>query len=162
MKTQAGGTRLANQNSLREFDSTTVNVASLKWVMRNKYIATSIPGFDNFAHLREDFSVASNLDYTEDESKFLSDNNLTLGMDFCRQCQECLPSCPHGVDVPTLMRTYMYAAQYGNLTHARITLDEIPKSSGLDICSKCGSCTAGCTRTVDVAQRIGELKTIYA
>jgi predicted aldo/keto reductase-like oxidoreductase len=162
MKTQAGGTRLSNPETLKNFSSSIVNTASLKWVMRNQYIATSIPGFDNFEHMREDFSVAKSLEYTDDESKFLSDNNLTLGMDFCRQCQECLPSCPKGVDVPTLMRTYMYAAQYGNLTHARLTLDEIPKSKSIDICASCESCTAGCTRAVDVAHRIGELKMIYA
>jgi len=161
MKTQAGGTRLSNPETLRDFNSSTVNTASLKWVMRNKYIATSIPGFDNFEHMREDFSVAKNLEYNDDESKFLSNNEITLGMDFCRQCQECLPSCPKGVDVPTLMRTYMYAAQYGNLTHARLTLDEIPKSSSIEVCLSCDSCTAGCVRAVDIAHRIGELKTIY-
>jgi len=160
MKTQAGGSRLPNPATLREYESSVVATASLKWVMRNEHIATSIPGFDNFQHMREDFSVARNLEYTDDEKRFLSDNEIKLSMGFCRQCDECLPSCPYGVEVPALMRTYMYAAQYANFHEARVALSEA--DGGLGRCSACTTCVASCAHTVDIAHRIGSLKEIYA
>ena len=162
MKTQAGGQRLPNPESLRNYSSSTIATAALKWVMRNENIATSIPGYDNFEHMKEDFSVASDLEFTPDEKKFLSDNDVKLSMGFCRQCEQCLVSCPNNADIPTLMRTHMYAAQYANFHHARMTLDEIPKQAGLLACKSCNSCLAQCVHSVDIARRIDELKLMYA
>ena len=162
MKTQAGGQRLPNPETLRRFNSSTIATACLKWVMRNDNIATAIPGFDNYEHMHEDFSVARNLEYTPEEKEFLSDNSIKLSMGFCRQCRQCLSTCPKGADVPTLMRTHMYAAQYANFHHARAVLDEIPKSRGIQACASCTQCTARCAHTVDIHQRIDELKAMYA
>lgn len=162
MKTQAGGQRLPNPETLRRFSSSTIATACLKWVMRNENIATAIPGFDNYEHMREDFSVAGNLEYTPEEKEFLSDNSIKLSMGFCRQCRQCLLTCPKGADVPTLMRTHMYAAQYANFHHARAVLDEIPKLRGIQACVSCARCTAECAHTVDIHRRIDELKAMYA
>ena len=162
MKTQAGGSRLPEPESLSDFSSTTVATASLKWVMRNENITTAIPGFDNYQHMREDFSVARNLEYDDDEKKFLSDNRITLGMGFCHQCRKCEPTCPYNVDIPSLMRTHMYAAQYANFNEARVTLDDIAAGRGLRSCSSCTTCTALCTNHVNIPRRIENLRTIYA
>jgi len=161
MKTQAGGARWPNPASRKDFTSTTIATAALKWVMRNENIHTSIPGYTNYEHMREDFSVALNLEYTPDEQKLLSDNSVRLGMGFCRQCRTCLASCPDGVEVPTLMRVHMYSAQYANFHHARATLNEIPSGAGLQKCLDCSTCQAKCASSVDIARRIDELKTMY-
>lgn len=161
MKTQAGGARWPNPESRREFTSSTIATAALKWVLRNENIATSIPGYTNYEHMNEDFSVASNLEFTPEEQKLLSDNNVKLGMGFCRQCRTCLASCPNGVEVPTLMRVHMYSAQYANFHHARATLNELPSDAGLLRCRDCATCEAKCANTVDIARRIDELKTMY-
>ncbi len=161
MKTMAGGSRWPNPESRQRYENSTIISAALKWVMRNDNIHTSIPGFDNFEHMREDFAVAGGLEYTIEEENFLKDNSITLGMGFCRQCRGCLASCPHDVDIPTLMRTHMYAAQYSNFHHARATLESIPKSGALSACTDCESCTAKCVNSVDIPRKIEELKLIY-
>lgn len=162
MKTQAGGGRLPNPDSLREYSGSTVATASLKWVLRNENITTAIPGYDNFQHMKEDFSVAYGIDYTDEEEKFLGDNRITLGMAYCRQCKKCVASCPHRVDIPSLMRTHMYAAQYANFHQARTTLKSIEKDRSLAACSSCESCTAQCANQVDIARRIENLRAMYA
>jgi len=162
MKTQMGGQRLATTAASRNFDGSTIMKASLKWVLNNRNVATSIPGYDNFAHMNEDFSVASNLEYTDDEKSFLNGNNITLGMGYCRQCRECVPGCPKAVDIPTLMRVHMYAASYGNPVHAKITLDDIPQGKSIGVCSNCPECRAQCVRGVTIPENIAELKSIYA
>lgn len=161
MKTQSGGQRLASPEASREFGSSTIMKASLKWVMKNESFSTSIPGFDNFDHMREDFSVAADLEYTPEEEAFLADNDIKLSMGFCRQCRQCQPTCPNGVDIPTLMRTHMYAASYGNLVHARVTLDDIPKEKSIGVCGSCSACGARCARAVDIGRNINELKAMY-
>jgi len=162
MKTLAGGGRWPNPESRKDYSSSTIALAALKWVMNNKNITTSIPGFSGYEHLNEDFSVATNLKFTSEEKKLLSDNDVRVSMGFCRQCGQCLASCPVDTDIPTLMRTHMYSAQYGDFHLARMALDEIPKGKGLQTCVTCTSCVAECANSVDISSRIDELKLMYA
>jgi predicted aldo/keto reductase-like oxidoreductase len=155
MKTQASGRRGPSSGA-------PVNqTAALKWVLNHPEVTTAVPGYTNFEHMKQDFSVAYGLEYTEDEKKFLAEKNLLAEMQFCQQCSECLPTCSRGVNIPTLMRTHMYAARYGNFLHARATLDGIEESAHLRNCGSCIECSARCTRNVDVARTIGDLKAIY-
>lgn len=154
MKTQAGG-RGRNMGALN-------HPAMLKWVLQHPEIATAIPGFTNADQLAESFSVAFGLAYTPEEKTWLADKGARASIDFCRQCGDCVPTCPGGVDVPTLMRTHMYAANYANFEQARATFEEIPAEIGLGVCVRCPSCTARCAHDVRIGQRVADLKSMYA
>ena len=162
MKTLAGGSRWPNPESRHNYSNSTIIKAAMKWVMRNKNITTCIPGFESYDHLNEDFAIATDLEYNPEEKQLLEDNNIVLSLGFCRQCRQCLATCPHNVDIPTLMRTYMYAAQYADFYLARETLKSIPKENGLNPCKDCSSCIAQCANSVDIPFKIGELKLMYA
>jgi predicted aldo/keto reductase-like oxidoreductase len=144
------------------YDGTIMQTAILKWVLRHSFITTAIPGFTNFQQLDEDFSIANNLEYTDEEKKFLKDRKVKLSMGYCRQCDKCIPSCPFGVDVPTLMRTYMYAVNYSNFYQARDTLESIPKGFGLEKCDICEICNAKCVNNIRIKERVKELQVIYS
>lgn len=161
MKALAGGSNWPNPESRRNYSTSTINRAALKWVLNHESVTTAIPGFGNFEHLNDDFSVANNLEYSDDEKALLSDNEVKLGLGFCRQCRRCLASCPHNVEVPTLMRTHMYAKQYSEFQLARQTFGDIPKARSLAVCSDCISCVAQCAHSVDIPSRIAELATIF-
>ncbi len=154
MKTQTGG-RGRNLGVLN-------HPALLKWALRHTEFATAIPGFTNADQLNESFSVAYGLDYSPEEKSWLADKNVQLALDFCKQCGSCLPSCPKGVDIPTLMRTHMYAANYANFDQARATFDEIPARASLGNCTSCAECSARCANRVVIAERISDLKAMYA
>jgi predicted aldo/keto reductase-like oxidoreductase len=162
MKTQSGGRRFPLPEGTEDYESSTINTAALKWVLRNENITTAIPGYTTLEHMREDFSVAYDLEYTEREKSLIRDCNVKVGLGFCKQCDSCVESCPYGVDIPSLMRTHMYAAQYSNFDQARRTLLGIEKGSGLDVCELCAGCKVRCPHRVDVAGRITELRTIYS
>jgi predicted aldo/keto reductase-like oxidoreductase len=155
MKTLGGG---RNRKDLGPINDR----AALKYVLRNEKITTAIAGYTNFEHMEQDFAVAYGLDLTPEEENWLSDKKIQMAAGFCQQCETCVSACPNGVDIPTLMRTHMYAAQYGNFYHARATLDEIPENAGLDACAACAECNARCANSVDIPHAIGELKTMYA
>ncbi len=161
MKTLAGGSRLPNKEALNKYPASTINRACLKWAMKNEHIATSIPGYDNYKHMEEDVSVAYDLELTGEERDFLTDNEVKLGLGFCQQCGDCVASCPENVEVPELMRVYMYAAQYGNFEHARATLNDIPADRSLHVCSTCSACLAQCSNYVSIANRLETLHHIY-
>ncbi len=154
MKTQAMGGRTAPVGPAH-------HTAALKWVLRHEGVTCAIPGYTNFNQMDENFSVVYDLEYTDEEKEYLDDNNIKYGMQFCQQCQECLDSCPKGVDVPTLMRTHMYASGYANFVQAKETLGEIKPDRGLNSCSDCSDCMAKCVNTVDIPYKINELKTLY-
>jgi predicted aldo/keto reductase-like oxidoreductase len=162
MKTQAAGGRWPNPESRQKYDNKVINSAALKWAMRNKNVSTSIPGFANYEHMNDNFAIAHDLEYTEQEAEFLKDNQALLSIGFCRQCRKCLASCPNGADIPNMMRTHMYAAQYGELTRARKAYDSIKKGARLDACADCSECLAECANAVDIDRRIYELKSMYA
>jgi uncharacterized protein len=154
MKTQTGG-RARNLGVLN-------HAALLKWALRHPEIATAIPGFTNSDQLAVSFSVARGLDYTPEEKAWLSEKNLQATLDFCKQCGTCLPTCPRGVDVPTLMRAHMYAANYANFERARAAFDELPAAGGLGTCTNCSTCSARCANGVRIGDRVADLKTMYA
>ncbi|MBN1271057.1 MAG: aldo/keto reductase [Candidatus Aminicenantes bacterium] len=146
----------------------THHTAALKYVLRNDFITTAIPGFTTFAQLKEDFSVVGDLEYTPEEEKFLNDYwNRTAadpssGDIPCQGCETCLASCPKNVSIPDLMRTYMYASGYGNFEHARITYETIPPDNNLKQCQGCSSCTASCINGINIPSNIRQLKALFA
>jgi predicted aldo/keto reductase-like oxidoreductase len=154
-----GGAQRRPDSPARVPDSN--KTAMLKWVLNHEEVTTVVPGMTTFDQLDLDWSVASDLAYSDEERRFLERGDLLSSLEFCQQCRECLPSCPNDVDIPTLMRTYMYAAQYANFTHARMTLDGIPPRQGIATCGSCSACTAQCSHSLDIPRRIGTLKSIY-
>lgn len=153
MKTQTGG-RVRNLGPLN-------HPAMLKWVLQHPEITTAIPGYTNFDQLNQSFSVAYGMDYTPEEKAWLADKNVKLALDYCKQCGNCLATCPKRVDIPTLMRTHMYAAGYANFEQARATFEEIPETAGLSNCASCSHCSARCVNNVRIGERIADLKTMY-
>ncbi len=163
MKTQAGGpggrARRSPQNLPPNLPPH-AQTALLKWVLNNPSITTAIPGVTTYPQLEQNFTVASNLEYSDAEKEFLSDKSLAAQAQFCQQCGQCRPDCPLGVDIPTLMRSHMYSVQYSNQDLARRTLASLATGEGLEACSSCGSCQAACRNSVNIGAKIAQLKAL--
>ncbi len=132
--------------------------AMLKWVLRHDFITTAIPSFQTFDHMEEDFSVAHGLEYTKAEKRFLDDENVRDQIAFCRQCRQCVPTCPKGVDVPALMRIHMYAYGYGDMDRVYLAKEENEGNRHLYKCRACSQCKAVCAHSVRVAENVSSLK----
>ena len=144
------------------YSETNMNTALLKWVLKNERICTAVPGFTTVDQLREDISVAVDLEYTQEEKDFLENKNVRVAIQsVCRQCGTCTESCSRNADVRALIRTHMYALSYGNPLMARKTLDQIEPGRGISNCAGCTDCTSKCKYRVPVAERISELRGIY-
>ncbi len=165
MKTQCQQQWYKNElpaNVQKFYKENMMNTALLKWALKNEHITTAIPGFTTFDQLDEDMVVAYNIDFNDQEEKFLKDNGVMLAIQsVCRQCGTCVGTCPGNVDIPSLMRTHMYSLSYGNPMMARQTLKVITPGKGLETCTECDVCTSKCVNRVPIASRINDLKEIY-
>lgn len=133
--------------------------AALKWVLRNENVHTTIPDIANFDHLEKDLAVMANPELTEDELKDLQirEDDTSLGL-YCQQCNKCLDQCREEIDIPTLMRSYMYAYGYRNLSLAGrtaklVSTERIP-------CIDCAKCTVDCTMGFNVKEKVLDISRI--
>jgi predicted aldo/keto reductase-like oxidoreductase len=147
MKTMAGGYWDKDRNEAIN------KKASLKWSLKNEHIHTAVPGFSTFDQMYEDLSVMEDLQLTEQETLDLklAETNFPTGI-FCQQCGTCLSQCKKHYDIPTAMRSYMYAYGYQNLKLAQLCLKDarLPE----DPCSECDSCRVKCTMEFDVRRKL--------
>lgn len=147
-------------NQLQQNKEITVNhEAALKWVLQDKNVCTTIPGMTTFEQMELNFRVMSSLALSKEEKRDIALSSLATGTLYCQACESCLSTCPMAVEIPNLMRAYMYARGYGNLTQARITLEELPENEGLSVCRDCDACTARCSFGIDIGARIDSLLT---
>jgi len=159
MKTQAGGATRPDPRLGRPLTAAS-QTALLKWALRHEAIVTAIPGYTTYEQLEQNFSVAPDLAYTGEEERFLARKQVVAEAQFCRQCGQCLPDCPRGVNIPLLMRSHMYAVQYSNYSLAADTARSIARGEGLAACKDCEYCRANCRNSVNIAMRIKSLKEI--
>ena len=149
MKTTAGAFRAKNGPGIN-------SDAALKWVLQNANISTIVSGMTTAAQIQKNLAMIKNLKMTQQEMTDLK-NALAFSETglFCRQCGQCLPQCPASLDIPMIMRGYMYAYGYKNLLQARNTL----AASGLPSapCTDCKSCSVRCSSGFDVRKKIQDI-----
>jgi succinate dehydrogenase/fumarate reductase-like Fe-S protein len=61
------------------------------------------------------------------------------------------------VQVPRLMRAYMFEEGYGNHYQACATVADAPPGRGLDVCRSCPTCTAFCPNGIEIHDRLSSL-----
>jgi len=148
MKTTAGAARSKSGPSIN-------TDAALKWVLQNENISSIVSGMTSVELVQKNLKMIQNLKMTEQELKELgmtSDNGLGL---YCQQCQQCVPQCPHHLDIPTIMRSYMYAYGYKNLEQAWHTLAEVDLSN--NPCHLCDVCNVNCASRFDVRNKVMDI-----
>lgn len=132
-------------------------VAALKYILQNENIHTSIPGVTAFHELEDNFRVNQDISLTNDEINDLRLDQANGGM-YCFGCEKCIDQCPQKMPVPDMMRSYMYAYGYKDLTLARETMDSLNIVG--DACGSCNSCTVKCVQGFDVAEKIRKIDRI--
>jgi predicted aldo/keto reductase-like oxidoreductase len=151
MKTQ-GGRRLQ-----QDPDVEINHQAALKWVLNDENVCTTIPGMTTFEQLDLNMDVMNDLTLTGEERRDLQVAASMRGTLYCQSCRSCVPTCPNGVEIPKLMRSFMYAKGYGNYVQARTTIAELPETHGLNVCGDCTVCTASCRQDINIGSRVKSL-----
>lgn len=127
---------------------------SFKWILQDPNVHTIVTGFTTFEHIEIDLSIMEDLTLTEPEKIELQKEASLPGL-YCQGCRQCLGQCPEHLPVPDLMRAYMYAYGYPNLTHAQ----DLVLSLNLPnrVCEDCTPCPVKCLNGWDVGSKIRDI-----
>jgi uncharacterized protein len=146
MKTTAG--------AFREKSGTPLNSdAALKWVLQNPNISSIVSGMSSLEEMQKNLAMIKNIKMSDQELKDLqlAGLNSEFGL-YCQQCKKCIPQCPHNLDIPTIMRSYMYAYGYKNTAQAWHTMAGVELSG--KPCEKCESCNVNCAAGFNIKSKI--------
>jgi len=149
MKTMSGGGFLDREKT-KPINTT----AALKWVLSNPDITTAIPGMTNFDELELNVKVLEDIQLTEKEKGDLVATLSEPGL-ICSGCRQCLEKCPKRLQIPDMMRAYMYAYGYSNPAMAKHLLGELNVSN--NPCGDCDVCQVKCSRNFNVRQKIADI-----
>jgi predicted aldo/keto reductase-like oxidoreductase len=150
MKTLMG----AKLNDMRphETGGRTFSQAAFRWVLSNADVDALVISMKSREGIDEYLgaSGASGVDSGDVEllRRYVSESSGT----YCRHaCNACAGSCPHGVEIPEVLRTRMYAVDYGDLELARD--DYAALGPGASACSTCThqSCLGACSFGLPIA-----------
>ena len=150
MKTLNG----ARLNDMRpyETDSGTFAQAAFRWVLNGGLVDSLVVGMRSTATIDE-YLVASGGGKPRGAALSLLDRYVNRHAARCRYgCGECLGSCPHGVEIPEVLRTRMYAHDYGELAMAREDYGKIAVNAAA--CAGCShqSCLGSCPQRIEISE----------
>ncbi|HOB82998.1 MAG TPA: aldo/keto reductase [Bacteroidales bacterium] len=149
MKTTAG---VYNEKSGVQYNSDAI----LKWALQNENISSIVSGMSSLEQLQKNIQMIKNLKLSEQELKDLNLAGIESGHGlYCQQCRQCIPQCPNHLDIPTIMRSYMYAYGYRNAEQAWHTLADIDLSR--NPCGNCETCKVNCLSSFDVKNKIMDI-----
>lgn len=130
--------------------------ATIKWCLEDPNLHTTIPRVDNFEQLEINMSVMEDLSLTEIEKGDLKlgEKKALSGL-YCAQCSKCRSQCSYNLEIPTVMRSYMYAYGYRKPSEARDTLKDLDRT--VVSCRSCTNCAVTCTMGFDVSAKIRDV-----
>ena len=135
MKTLMG----ARLNDMRSFErgEATFAQAAFRWVLSDDHVHGLIITMNSEERIDEYLGASGTRGVTSEDLALLERYAVLNGATYCRHaCAECEGACPYGVPIPDVMRTRMYATDYGDPRFAR---EEYAK---LDVnASACLGCT---------------------
>jgi predicted aldo/keto reductase-like oxidoreductase len=154
MKTLMG----ARLNDMRPFErgGATFAQAAFRWVLSNTNVDALIISMTSPAHVDEYLGASGGRAAAADDLPLLSRYAGLSGSTYCRHgCAECLTACPRGVEIGEVLRTRMYAVDYGDMALARAEYAMI--GAGAAACLACTAtpCRNACPHGVPIARFVG-------
>jgi predicted aldo/keto reductase-like oxidoreductase len=144
MKTLMG----ARLNDMRPFEKggATFAQAAFRWVLSNPDVDALIISMTTPARIDEYLGASGWRSAARDDLPLLRRYVAMHGDSYCRHaCNDCESACPYGVPIADVLRTRMYAQDYGDLKLARNEYARL--GAGASPCLTCAHqvCAGACT-----------------
>lgn len=144
MKTQAGGYPSPPGGA-------SPHQAALAWVLSNPGVATTIPSMTSYAQVEENLGARGKRLSFGDRFT-LHRYAMEIGDRHCGLCGACAGQCPHGVDVPSVLRSLTYLDGYREKGLARSAYRSLPAGRNAEACADCPSCRVACRLRLPVGR----------
>jgi len=150
MKTLRG----ARLNDLRAYerDGGTFAQAAFRWVLSRPHVDALIVTMTSVEQIDEYLGASGSSRVTRGDLQLLARYEQRNGATQCRYgCGACLSACPEAVPIDAVLRTRMYAEDYGAPELARAEYAALGR--GADACAGCAhrACTGACPHGIDIA-----------
>ena len=163
MKVMAGGPRRVKSDAQlsQKLAVPGAMLAALKWAIRDKNVATTIPSITDMEQLDENLSAMS-APFSGKEEKILAAHLEQIRPLYCSMCGSCNGQCQQGLPVHDVLRILSYADGYGQFALARERFLELSATHRAVRCGECENCTVACPNGVRVQQRVTRAQELLA
>jgi uncharacterized protein len=149
MKTLMG----ARLNDMRPFEKggATFAQAAFRWVLSNPDVDGLIISMTSTQHIDEYLGASGWRSAARDDLPLLQRYAQMHGTSYCRHaCNDCEGACPYGVPIADVLRTRMYAQDYGDMRLARSAYALL--GAGASACLTCTAqpCAGACTHGLPI------------
>jgi predicted aldo/keto reductase-like oxidoreductase len=149
MKTLMG----ARLNDMRPFEKggATFAQAACRWVLSNPDVDGLIISMTSPARVDEYLGASGWRSAAHDDLPLLQRYAQMQGTSYCRHaCNDCESACPYGVPIADVLRTRMYARDYGDMRLARSEYALL--GAGAAACLTCTAqpCAGACTHALPI------------
>jgi predicted aldo/keto reductase-like oxidoreductase len=151
MKTLRG----ARLNDMRPFEygGATTAQAAFRWTLQGGHVDALIVSMTSKDQVDEYVAASGAAAPTSAELDWLDRYLASAPEGYCEHgCSSCQSSCPEGVAIPEVLRTRMYARDYGDRRLAREDYAKLEANA-----APCVDCTAPCTGACPAGIDIGRL-----
>jgi hypothetical protein len=150
MKTLRG----ARLNDLRPHERAggTFAQAAFRWVLSRPHVDALVVTMTSREQIDEYLGASGAQNVARSDLLLLAQYERRNGATQCRYgCGACLSACPESVPIDAVLRTRMYAEDYGARDLARVEYAALGR--GADACISCAhrSCTGACPHGIDIA-----------
>ncbi len=151
MKTLMG----ARLNDMRPYEhgESTFAQAAFRWVLSNPNVDALIVSMTRSDQIEEYLRASGSGPVRQSDLGLLERYAARNTSAYCRfGCNACAESCPHDVPISEVLRTRMYAADYGDHAYARE--DYAKLGAGASACETCAhqSCLGSCPYGLEISE----------
>ena len=151
MKTLRG----ARLNDMRPYENSgsTFAQAAFRWVLSNHNVDALVVTMSSEPQISE-YLGASGAEHLEASDLNLLEQYAALNSNtYCRPlCKDCYSACPYNVEVGEVLRTRMYAVDYGDVRFARDEYEMLANDASACLSCSGEPCATACTYGLNISE----------
>lgn len=150
--------RGAKLNDMRPYETNgaTFSQAAFRWILDRDYIDNLIVSMTSIDRIDEYLGASGTHEVTDVDMELLGKYAEMNNMSYCRQaCNDCESSCPYGVQISDVLRTRMYALDYGDVSFAKSDYSKLATDASPCLSCDGSPCQDACTHGLPIADLCG-------
>ncbi len=150
--------RGAKLNDMRPYekDGATFSQAAFRWALNNRCVDGVVISMTSRDQIDEYLGASGSGAVTAEDMRLLEQYAQMTDMTYCRHaCNDCEGSCPYGVPIADVLRTRMYATDYGDFSFAKSEYSMLGDAASACLSCDGAPCKDACTHGLQIADLCG-------